>query len=195
MMTIPIQRQRTLMRHASWNAELAVLWRRDRCFRARRSGRNPVVGNRLSAVQLIIRSRSSRARILTAPWVRVHVLPHDLPIRRDLKQPPLLPLVDERIAVRQTSRVADVRAPERPARASGILAGILPNDFLLDGVDLQYARPSGYGQRKGRISRRAFVVEDEKVAGAWQSFGDDVRIVLATRTIHRPRHSTVGGWL
>src|SRR5262245_11264977 len=127
------------MTSALWNAELAVLWRRDRCFRVNRSRRNPVVRDRLSAVRLVICRCSSGARILATTRIGVHVFPDDLPVRRDWKEPHFLPLVNERVAVRQPPRVADVRAAERPAGACRILSRVLPDDLLLDRVDFQNA--------------------------------------------------------
>src|SRR5688572_17673654 len=96
--------------------------------------------------------------------VRVHVLPDDLAGGRDLEDPAVAALADQRVAVGQALGARDVRAEEVEER----LVVVLPDDRARARVDLDHAR---VGRRV--IAAVRAVVEDQDVA-----VGQGTRVVL-----------------
>ena len=87
--------------------------------------------------------------------MRIHVLPHDLPVQRNLEDAAAAALADQRVAVGQALRAPDVRAEEVEER----LVVILPDDASRVWVDLDDAR---VGRRM--IAAVRPVVEDQEMA-------------------------------
>src|SRR5690606_37782995 len=87
--------------------------------------RNPVVRQAVGAIDGV--------RLPRPGELGKDVLPDDVAFGRDLEDPAVGPLGDQRIAVRQALRAADVRREER-AR------GVRPDEVERDGVDLEHAR-------------------------------------------------------
>jgi len=78
-------------------------------------------------------------------WAEIwaHILPDDLTGGRDLEEAAVHTLVDEGVAVGQAPGIADERAVKSPFGGIAVAAGILPDDLLLDRIDLQRARAGG----------------------------------------------------
>src|SRR6516165_4908569 len=100
----------------------------------RRDGIGAVPKRAKDIVRLAL--RRSRRR----PEVRIHVLPHHVPFRRHLEEPPIKSLVDERIAVGQTLRIRDAAAEEEVITAGTGAVLVFPDDFPSGGIDFEGAR-------------------------------------------------------
>jgi len=158
--------------------------RRDHCsFRARRTGRHPVVAHRQRSVHPI----ADRVPTRRFAQIRTDVFPNVFTAGGYLEKPPVHAFVDQGVAVGQTPRAADERAVERPAWLLRIGRAVLPDDFIFLRVDFQDPRAGDQAKGDVRIARRALVVEHQQIAGAGQPGRDDVRIVLADELIDRTR--------
>src|ERR1700691_523392 len=173
-----------------WNPKLCEGRWNHGFFRVCRSGWRPFVRDGLGAVHPIARDALPHAGHVAKKVIEIgaDIFPNDLALGRDLKEAPIVAFVDQCIAVWQASRAADEAREKGPARSPGVLAIIFPNDFLFYGIDLQNSRSARHTEGDGRVPAFALIVENEEIAGAGQSIGDHVRVMLAGDLIDRPRH-------
>src|SRR6516225_117218 len=126
----------TFCRHA----EHREVWWTETPLTAPRAGRRPVIRHWLRSVDHV------RLNLLACGpewlWAEIwaHILPDDLTGGRDLEEAAVHTLVDEGVAVGQAPGIADERAVKSPFGGIAVAAGILPDDLLLDRIDLQRVR-------------------------------------------------------
>ena len=125
------------------NPELGERRRSYRSFRMCCSGGHPLVRDRLRPVHVIACDIPHPARAVAEKGA--DIFPNDLALRRDLKEAPIVTFIDQCIAIWQPSRAANKTRLERPAGPPGTFTRIFPDDFLFDGIDLQYPRSPCHG--------------------------------------------------
>src|SRR5216683_8408125 len=134
-------------------------------LRMRRPRRNPVIWDGLDSVGEV----RFRKRMAGQRWHRRraddrrNVFPDDRALGRDLKEPAVDALVDQGVAVGQAFRRADEWAVELPVGLARGARRILPDDGLLDGVDLDDPRAADDLHGNWRKASLAVIIEDQNI--------------------------------
>src|SRR3979490_221860 len=111
-------------------------------LRMRRPRRNPVIWDGLDSIGVVRfrRRLAGQRRHRRRTDDRSNVFPDDRALGRDLEEPAVDALVDQGVSVGQPFRRADEWAVELPVSLARGARRTLPNEDLLDRVDLEDPR-------------------------------------------------------
>src|SRR6266481_3157530 len=156
-------------------------------LRMRRPLRNPVIWDGLDSVG-VVRCRQRMAgqrRHRRRADDRGNVFPDDRAVGGDLEESAVDALVDQGVAVGQALRRADEWAVELPVGLARGARRILPDDGLLDGVDLDDPRAADDLHWNWRKASLALIIEDQNIASAGPARGDHINVVRTADLVER----------